>query len=148
MAQLGLIRTSQPVPASGFAGAQGESLMKKTLTASLRLRHGKCNRTHADSADARCDGCAIGAGVVGGLVAGALIGGAVAKARPAPVYVEPAPVYAVPGAHLPRRTAGVVAALPGMGDAAGSRRLLSGDRDPVFRDRADGFVSPTNRDPR
>ena len=48
------------------------------------------------AADARCDGCAVGAGVLGGLVAGAIIGGAVANARPAPVYVEPAPVYAVP----------------------------------------------------
>ena len=52
--------------------------------------------TMPTAADARCDGCAIGAGVVGGLVAGALIGGAVANARPAPVYVEPAPVYAAP----------------------------------------------------
>src|SRR6185436_1608993 len=81
MAQLGLIRTSQPIPASGLAGAHGESLMKKTLTAFVA---------------AATMASAIGAGVVGGLVAGAIIGNAVASARPAPVYVEPAPVYAAP----------------------------------------------------
>jgi hypothetical protein len=97
MAQLGLIRISQPIPASGLAGAQGESLMKKTLTAFVAAATmASAIAAMPTAADARCDGCAIGAGVVGGLVAGAIIGGAVANARPAPVYVEPAPVYAAP----------------------------------------------------
>jgi hypothetical protein len=46
------------------------------------------------SAQARCDGCAVGAGVLGGLAAGAIIGGAIANSGPR--YVEPAPVYAAP----------------------------------------------------
>jgi len=71
--------------------------MKKTLTAFVAAATmASAIAAMPTVADARCDGCAIGAGVVGGLVAGAIIGGAVANARPAPVYVEPAPVYAVP----------------------------------------------------
>ena len=46
------------------------------------------------AAQARCDGCAVGAGVIGGLAAGAIIGGAIANSQPR--YVEPAPVYVAP----------------------------------------------------
>ena len=46
------------------------------------------------SAQARCDGCAVGAGVLGGLAAGAIIGGAIANSQPR--YVEPVPVYGPP----------------------------------------------------
>ena len=64
--------------------------MKKTLTAFVAAAAmASAIATMPTAADARCDGCAIGAGVVGGLVAGALIGGAVANARPAPVYAAP-----------------------------------------------------------
>lgn len=51
------------------------------------------------TADARCRGCAVGAGVIGGLAAGAIIGSALAGPRyyePAPVYVERPPVYVAP----------------------------------------------------
>lgn len=48
------------------------------------------------SAQARCHGCGVAAGVVGGLAAGAIIGSAIANSGPA--YVEPAPVYAPPKA--------------------------------------------------
>jgi len=41
------------------------------------------------SADARCRGCAVGAGVIGGLAAGAIIGSAIANSGP--TYYEPAP---------------------------------------------------------
>lgn len=44
------------------------------------------------SAQARCHGCGVAAGVAGGLVAGALIGSALAGPR----YGEPAPVYVAP----------------------------------------------------
>jgi hypothetical protein len=64
------------------------------------------------SADARCYGCAVGAGVIGGLAAGAIIGGAVANSypryAPAPGYVvyegygAPYPV-ACPGGYWARR---------------------------------------------
>jgi len=46
------------------------------------------------AADARCNGCAVGAGVVGGLAVGAIIGSAIANGQPR--YVEPAPAYAPP----------------------------------------------------
>jgi len=47
------------------------------------------------TADARCRGCGVAAGVLGGLAAGAIIGGAIANAPP-PTYYEPAPVYVAP----------------------------------------------------
>jgi hypothetical protein len=46
------------------------------------------------SAQARCDGCAVGAGIIGGLAAGAILGSAIANIQPR--YYEPAPVYTVP----------------------------------------------------
>lgn len=46
------------------------------------------------SADARCRGCAVGAGVVGGLAIGAILGSAIANGQPR--YAEPEPVYEVP----------------------------------------------------
>lgn len=46
------------------------------------------------SAQARCDGCGVAAGVIGGLAAGAIIGGAIANSPPR--YYEPAPVYVAP----------------------------------------------------
>ena len=45
-------------------------------------------------AQANCHGCAVGAGVLGGLAAGAIIGSAIANSQPR--YVEPAPVSAAP----------------------------------------------------
>ena len=44
------------------------------------------------TADARCRGCAVGAGVIGGLAAGAIIGGAIANSYP---RYAPAPGYVV-----------------------------------------------------
>jgi hypothetical protein len=44
------------------------------------------------TADARCHGCAVGAGVIGGLAAGAIIGGAIANSQP---RYAPAPGYVV-----------------------------------------------------
>lgn len=46
------------------------------------------------TADARCRGCAVGAGVVGGLALGAIIGSSIANSQPR--YYEPAPVYDAP----------------------------------------------------
>jgi hypothetical protein len=48
------------------------------------------------SAQARCRGCAAGAGFVGGLAIGAIVGSAIANSGPR--YVEPAPVDGVPPA--------------------------------------------------
>ncbi len=46
------------------------------------------------TAEARCSGCAVGAGVVGGLALGAIIGSSIANSQPR--YYEPAPVYVEP----------------------------------------------------
>ncbi len=46
------------------------------------------------TAEARCRGCAVGAGVVGGLALGAIIGSSIANSQPR--YVEPAPAYVEP----------------------------------------------------
>jgi hypothetical protein len=46
------------------------------------------------SAQARCHGCGVGAGIIGGIAAGAIIGGAIANSQPR--YVEPGAVYAAP----------------------------------------------------
>ena len=45
-------------------------------------------------AQAGCRGCAVGAGVIGGLAAGAIIGSAIANSQPR--YYEPDPVYVAP----------------------------------------------------
>ncbi|MBV8790920.1 MAG: hypothetical protein JO205_03445 [Pseudolabrys sp.] len=44
-----------------------------------------------NAAQAYCRGCAVGAGVIGGIAAGAIIGGAIANSQAAPVYVAPPP---------------------------------------------------------
>ena len=53
------------------------------------------------AADARCRGCGVAAGVLGGLAAGAIIGGAIANSGPA--YAEPVPMYGEPVYGAPRR---------------------------------------------
>jgi hypothetical protein len=45
------------------------------------------------TAQARCGGCGVGAGIIGGLAAGAIIGGAIANSGPR--YYGPAPGYVV-----------------------------------------------------
>ena len=45
------------------------------------------------TADARCYGCAVGAGVAAGVIGGAIIGGAIANSQPR--YYAPAPGYVV-----------------------------------------------------
>jgi hypothetical protein len=78
------------------------------------------------TADARCFGCAVGAGLLGGIAAGAILGSAVAGSPPPPpayyppppppdayypppppdaVYGPPPPVYAelAPGCHWAKR---------------------------------------------
>ena len=44
--------------------------------------------------EAGCRGCAVGAGVIGGLAAGAIIGSAIANSGPR--YYDPDPVYLPP----------------------------------------------------
>lgn len=45
------------------------------------------------TAEARCNGCGVGAGIIGGLAAGAIIGGAIANSAPPP---PPAAYYPPP----------------------------------------------------
>ena len=69
------------------------------------------------TADARCRGCGVGLGIVGGLAAGAIIGGAIAGSGPAYAYPQAyypvagyqpyaygaAPAYGCPGGYWARR---------------------------------------------
>jgi hypothetical protein len=51
------------------------------------------------SANAGCFGCAVGAGVLGGVVAGAIVGSAVANNPPPPPAYYPPPPPPPPGAY-------------------------------------------------
>ena len=69
--------------------------MKKTMLALATVATVAVGTLSAPTtADARCYGCAVGAGLAAGVIGGAIIGGAIASSRPAyggPVYVEEAP---------------------------------------------------------
>ena len=69
--------------------------MKKTLLAIATAATLAVAMLAPTSADARCRGCGVGLGIVGGLAAGAIIGGAIANSRPAYAYPQyaPAPGY-------------------------------------------------------
>lgn len=68
--------------------------MTKTLTAfAAASAIALATAAAPTTADARCVGCAVGAGVIGGLAAGAIIGGAIANSQPR--YYAPAPGYVV-----------------------------------------------------
>ena len=69
--------------------------MKKTLLAIATALTLAVSALAPTSADARCRGCGVGLGIVGGLAAGAIIGGAIANSRPAYAYPQyaPAPGY-------------------------------------------------------
>jgi len=53
------------------------------------------------TAEARCRGCGLAAGVFGGLVAGAIVGNAIANSPPPPAYYAPEPVYVEPPGQEP-----------------------------------------------
>ena len=92
--------------------------MKKTLLALATSAVLAVATLAPTTADARCRGCGVGLGVLGGLAAGAVIGGAIAGSGPAyaypqayypvagyepyPVYAQPAP-YGCPGGYWARR---------------------------------------------
>ena len=81
--------------------------MKKTILAIATSAVLAVATLAPTTADARCRGCGIGLGIVGGLAAGAIIGGAIANspayAYPRAYYpvagYEPYPVYAAPPAY-------------------------------------------------
>ena len=91
--------------------------MKKTLLAIAVSAVLAVATLAPTTADARCRGCGIGLGVVGGLAAGAIIGGAIAaRVRLTPIRdayypvagYEPyaygvAPAYGCPGGYWARR---------------------------------------------
>src|SRR5262249_38008549 len=84
-----------------------ETLMKKTLVAlAAAATVATAIAATPTPADARCFGCAVGAGVLGGFVAGAIVGNAVANSQPAYV-AAPGPGYVVYPAYA--------APLPGPG---------------------------------
>jgi anaerobic selenocysteine-containing dehydrogenase len=62
--------------------------MKKTILAiAAAATLAGATLTAPTAADARCYGCAVGAGVIGGLAAGAIIGSAIANSQPRGGYV-------------------------------------------------------------
>jgi len=68
--------------------------MKKTLFALAAVATIAVGSLSAPTtAEARCHGCGVGAGIIGGLAAGAIIGGAIANSQPR--YYAPAPGYVV-----------------------------------------------------
>ena len=90
--------------------------MKKTLLAIAASAVLAVATLAPTTADARCRGCGVGLGVVGGLAAGAIIGGAIAGAGPAYAYPQPTirspatsrmlrrrPAYGCPGGYWARR---------------------------------------------
>jgi hypothetical protein len=71
--------------------------MRKTLVAlAAAATIGAAALAAPSPAEARCFGCAVGAGVAGGFLAGAIIGSAIA-APYGPAYYGPGPYYAGPG---------------------------------------------------
>jgi hypothetical protein len=83
-----------------------ERLMKKTLVAfAAAATVATAIAVAPTPADARCFGCAVGAGVLGGFVAGAIVGNAIANSPPPAPYVAAPPpgyvVYSAYGAPLP-----------------------------------------------
>jgi hypothetical protein len=80
--------------------ATGEYQMRKTLialAAAATIAGGMI--AAPGTADARCNGCGIGAGVAAGILGGAIIGGAIANSAPAygPAYVAQPGYVAYPG---------------------------------------------------
>jgi hypothetical protein len=75
--------------------------MKKTMLALATGAVLAAGTLAPTTADARCRGCGIAAGVLGGLFLGGAIASAAAPRyyypEAAPVYVDPGPVYAAPG---------------------------------------------------
>jgi hypothetical protein len=112
---VGAIRTSQhwncarrtPALNARHPPTLKETLMKKTLAAlAAAATVATAIAATPTPADARCWGCAVGAGVLGGFVAGAIVGNAVANSQPAYV-AAPGPGYVVYPAYA--------APLPGPG---------------------------------
>src|ERR1700722_5243913 len=66
-------------------------------------------------ANAGCYGCAVGAGILGGVAAGAIIGSAIANNPPPPAYYPPPPGYypPPPGAYGPPPGPGYAQLAPG-----------------------------------
>jgi len=91
---LGLFPPFATASALGAAGAHGEILMQKTLTAVVAAATIAVSLAgSANTASAQRGGGAFAAGLIGGLAAGAIVGSAIANSRP--YAVAPAPGYVV-----------------------------------------------------
>jgi hypothetical protein len=78
-------------PAGSFGGI---IIMQKTILAIAAAATIAAGTLTAPApAEARCHGCGVAAGVIGGIAAGAIIGGAIANSQPR--YYGPAPGYVV-----------------------------------------------------
>jgi hypothetical protein len=110
---LGLALMAWPKPDLTGHEIERENSMKKALISLAAIAMLAASMFTTTPADARCGGCGVGLGVVGGLAAGAIIGGAIANSygpayAPGPGYVAyggygaPYPV-ACPGGYWARR---------------------------------------------
>jgi hypothetical protein len=112
--------------------------MKKTMLALATVATMAVGTLAPTTADARCYGCAVGAGVAAGVIGGAIIGGAIANSQPR--YYAPAPGYVVyegygaaypagcPGGYWARRP---LRDVPTVTSSAGANRGLSALKDRV-----------------
>ena len=112
--------------------------MKKTMLALATVATMAVGTLSAPTtADARCYGCAVGAGVAAGVIGGAIIGGAIANSQPR--YYAPAPAMWFMKATAPpiRQVARVAtgpagrSAMPTVTSSAGANRGLSALKDRV-----------------
>lgn len=67
--------------------------MKKTFVAIAAAAAIAAGAFATTPAEARCHGCGVGAGIVGGLAVGAIIGSSIANSQPG--YYAPQPGYVV-----------------------------------------------------
>jgi hypothetical protein len=78
--------------------ARGECMYKSLIGLAAATGIGLASISAPTAANAACFGCAVGAGVLGGVAAGAIIGSAVANSPPPPpaYYPPPPPGYYPP----------------------------------------------------
>jgi hypothetical protein len=85
--------------------AEGENMSKSVIGLLAAAGIGLASMAAPAPANAGCFGCAVGAGIIGGVAAGAIVGSAIANSPPPPpAYYPPPPppgYYPPPAAYYP-----------------------------------------------